>query len=127
MILDIETGRAITYQPHRPTWNLIQARMKPQQIADVVHEVWQRTSGVKIFSPSFIAGKNWTGTRLQPIYEDGAHYSEILAAMMWGLLAWEAIRQHPDQWFTLRAHFPVQDFEKRVYFRNRSSPIVGSA
>jgi hypothetical protein len=120
MILDIETKKPITHQPHPPTWRLIESRLSAAQREAIIDAITEKISDDdEIKVAAFMPGADWTGTPFQIIFERAARYNFDLAGLMFGLLAWEAFKRHPDEWLTVKTTFSGRDVENRVYFRRR--------
>ena len=62
-------------------------------------------------------GSDWSNTPFEIVYEKAARKNTDLARLMFGVLAWEAFKLHPDQWLTVKIQFPGRDVTNRAYFR----------
>jgi hypothetical protein len=120
MILDIDTKKSITRQPHPPTWRLLEARLTRAERENIIDAITERIGeDDEIKVAAFMPGSDWTDTPFQIIFEKAARNNFELAGLMFGLLAWEAFKRHPDEWLTLKTTFSGRDVENRVYFRRQ--------
>lgn len=96
---------------------LLLSRLDPAEAAAVRDALDGRIEGSRIETASWIPGADWRGTPYQPIYEKGARMNPEVAALMFGLMAWEAFERHEDDWYTGRFSMGGEEDRFRVYFK----------
>ncbi|MBN1516300.1 hypothetical protein JXA32_07000 [Candidatus Sumerlaeota bacterium] len=127
MLFDIN-GRQQTRIPHRQNYNRWRRRLSDadhEQIMETLFHVMNQAieSGEAqgengIFNSSFIPGANWTGTPYQPIYEAcGQDFEQ--AQLFYGLLVWEAVMLHDDDWIFIRQQNTPEHPLGLTYFLGR--------
>lgn len=120
-IRDMHSGAAVTgvlaSGERGRTFRLLCSRLSPAELADVRNALDTRIEGSRIETSSWIPGADWRGTAHQPIYEKGARRNPDLAALMFGLMAWEAFERHEDDWYTERFSMGGEEDRFRVYFK----------
>ncbi len=121
MIKDLDTGRHVTGVLDRgvrgETYKLILKRLSIAELDGVRNALDARIQGSRIETAAWIPGSDWRGTPYQAIYAVAARQNSDLAAMMFGLLAWEAFERHEDDWYTTRFSAGGEDDRFRVYFK----------
>ena len=65
MLIDIESGKEITYVPRRKTFDLLKKRLSPQEIDKIVVHINEliENAGGKIVTAGWLPGSDWSGTR----------------------------------------------------------------
>ncbi|WP_157216674.1 hypothetical protein [Flavisphingomonas formosensis] len=76
------------------TYQLLCSRLSPVELDDIRNALDGRIKGSRIETSSWIPGADWQGTPYQAIYEKGARMNPELAALMFGLIVWEAFERH---------------------------------
>jgi hypothetical protein len=99
------------------TYQLLCSRLSSVQLADIRDSLDDRIEGSRIETASWIPGADWRGTPYQAIYEHGARRNPDLAALMLGLIVWEAFERHEDDWYTERFSMGGEEDRFRVYFK----------
>lgn len=120
-IRDLHTGQAVTgvlqSGERGRTHRLLLQRLSPAELAAIRNALDARIAGSRIETSSWIPGADWRGTPYQPIYERGARFDPTLAALMFGLMVWEAFERHGDDWYTERFSMGGDEDRFRVYFK----------
>jgi len=120
-IKDLESGHQIIGVLEKGdrgrTYKLICDRLSREEISAVRTALDQRIEGSRIETSSWIPGSDWRLTPYQAIYEKAAKYNHDLAAMMFGLMVWEAFERHEDDWYTSRFSMGGEEDRFRVYFK----------
>jgi len=71
------------------------------QVFDEAIESGQAREQNGIVTSSYIPGRDWTNTPYQPIYEAcGENFDQ--ARLFFGLLVWDAVIQHENNWIFIR-------------------------
>lgn len=106
MLFDIE-GNTQTSIPRRPFYDQCRSNLTDldhEGIMAEVHRIMNQAiedgaqrGEVGIFNSSYVAGADWTDTPFQPIYE-ACGQDEDVAKLFYGLLVWEAVMCHDDDW-----------------------------
>jgi hypothetical protein len=121
-IRDLHNGNVVTgvlqSGERGRTYRLLQARLSPDEIAAIRDALNRRIEGRRIETASWIPGSDWRGTPYQAIYEKGARMNPDLAALMFGLMAWEAFERHEEDWYTERFSMGGEEDRFRVYFKS---------
>ena len=121
-IRDMHSGAAVTgvlaSGERGRTFRLLCSRLSPAELSDVRDALDARIEGSRVETASWIPGPDWRGTAYQPIYEKGARRNPELAALMFGLMAWEAFERHDDDWYTERFSMGGEEDRFRVYFKS---------
>jgi hypothetical protein len=99
------------------TYQLLCSRLSAAELADIRDALDIRIKGSRIETASWIPGSDWRNTPYQPIYEKGARLNPDLAALMFGLIVWEAFERHEDDWYTERFSMGYEEGRFRVYFK----------
>jgi hypothetical protein len=84
------------------TYRLLHSRLSLEEMAAIRDALDRRIEGRRIETASWIPGSDWSGTPYHAIYEKGARMNPDLAALMFGLMAWEAFERHEEDWYTER-------------------------
>jgi hypothetical protein len=121
-IRDLHNGNVVTgvlqSGERGRTYRLLQARLSPDEIAAIRDALNRRIEGRRIETASWIPGSDWRSTPYQAIYEKGARMNPDLAALMFGLMAWEAFERHEEDWYTERFSMGGEEDRFRVYFKS---------
>ncbi|WP_375428098.1 hypothetical protein [uncultured Sphingomonas sp.] len=121
-IRDLGSGNAVTgvlaSGDRGRTHRLLCSRLSAAELTAVRDELDHRIDGSRIETASWIPGSDWRGTPYQSIYEKGARFNPDLAALMFGLMVWEAFERHEDDWFTERFSMGGEENRFRVYFKS---------
>ena len=121
-IRDLHSGNIVTgvlqSGERGRTSRLLQARLSRDEIAAIRDALDRRIEGRRIETASWIPGSDWSGTPYQAIYEKGARMNPDLAALMFGLMAWEAFERHEENWYTERFSMGGEEDRFRVYFKS---------
>ncbi len=102
------------------TYRLLCSRLSSAELSDVRNALEERIEGSRIETASWIPGSDWRGTPYQAIYEKGARMNTDLAALMFGLIVWEAFERHEGDWYTERFSMGGEEDRFRVYFKRGS-------
>lgn len=102
------------------TYQLLCSRLTAVELADIRNALDSRIEGSRIETASWIPGADWRGTPYQAIYEKGARMNPDLAALMFGLIVWEAFERHEEDWYTERFSMGHEEDRFRVYFKRGS-------
>lgn len=102
------------------TYRLLCSRLSSVQLADIRNSQHDRIEGSRIETASWIPGADWRGTPYEAIYEHGVLRNPDLAALMFGLIVWEAFERHDNDWYTER--FSIGGEEDR--FASTSRPVA---
>lgn len=102
------------------TYRLLCSRLSPVELAEIRNALDGRIEGSRIETASWIPGADWRGTPYQAIYEKGARMNPDLAALMFGLIVWEAFERHEEDWYTERFSMGGEEDRFRVYFKPNS-------
>lgn len=78
-----------------------------------------KISGNDIHTAGWMPGKNWNGTPYQAIFEGPAQRDFQWAALMFGLMVWEAFERHPDNWYTGKFELDGVEIGSRTYWRRK--------
>jgi len=99
------------------TYQLLCSRLSSVELAEIRNALDVRIEGSRIETASWIPGADWRGTPYQSIYENGARMNPDLAALMFGLIVWEAFERHEEDWYTERFSMGGEEDRFRVYFK----------
>lgn len=99
------------------TYRLLCSRLSSAELSNIRSALDERIEGSRIETASWIPGSDWRGTPYQAIYERGARMNPDLAALMFGLIVWEAFERHEDDWYTERFSMGGEEDRFRVYFK----------
>ncbi|WP_043156630.1 hypothetical protein [Sphingomonas sp. STIS6.2] len=99
------------------TYRLLCSRLSSVELAEIRNALDVRIEGSRIETASWIPGADWRDTPYQSIYENGARMNPDLAALMFGLIVWEAFERHEEDWYTERFSMGGEEDRFRVYFK----------
>ncbi len=110
MLYDLDRKRQ-TLIPHQEDYNHWRGNLsdedyeniigKLHHVLDQAIECGQARKENGIITSSYIPGRDWTNTPYQPIYEScGRNFDQ--ARLFFGLLVWDAVMQHNNDWIFLR-------------------------
>lgn len=120
-ICDLHSGNAVkgVLQSGKrgQTYALLLSRLSMAELSAIRAALSERIEGSRIETASWIPGADWRGTPYQVIYEKGAKLNHDVAALMFGLMVWEAFEDHEDDWYTERFSMGGEEDRFRVYFK----------
>ena len=119
MLIEFESGKAITKVPYEQKYRRCMARLTSDEIAAIKSELASRFDATEIQTAGWMPGSDWSGTPFQPIYEKAAKQNQELAAQLFGLVVWETVMEHPDRWFSGRFEKDGEEIGSRTYFLER--------
>jgi len=121
-ICDMHSGRPVTgvlsSGERGRTHRLLCSRLTTAELAAIRGALDGRVQGSRIETASWISRTDWRGTPCQPIFEKDARRNPDMAALMFGLLVWEAFERHDDDWYTERFSMGGEGDRFRVYFKS---------
>lgn len=89
---------------------------------DYICQLIKDNSGDGYFHPAYNAGKDWSGTPLQPLYEKGCDHNEQDAAYLYGLLIKDVfINYIEEEWIVDKMGIQGRDFEQNYYMKKKQS------
>ncbi|WP_165837582.1 hypothetical protein [Zavarzinia aquatilis] len=121
-IRDMGSGKVVTgvlqTGERGKTYRKICSRLTENELAAIREALDSRIDGKEIETSSWIPGSDWKGTPYQAIYEQAAKMNPDLAALMFGLLVWEAFERDKNDWYTDKFSMGGEGDRFRVYFRS---------
>ena len=110
MLFDLD-GNLQAHIPHRVDYDRWRARLSDADHASIMEalhgimnaaiERGEDRNENGIFNSSYIPGADWRGTPYQPIYVAcGENFDH--ARFFYGLLVWEAVMNHGEEWVFIR-------------------------
>lgn len=119
MLIDIESGKEITYVPHPQTFNPLQTCLSPKEFDDIVVHINEliENAGGEIVTAGWLPGSDWSGTPFLPIYETTAKRNQDLAGKMFGLMVWYTVMKRPERWGFGRFEKDGREIGSMTYFR----------
>jgi len=120
-IYNFETGREVEgvlqHGERGKAYKLIMARLSKADLDNIRSALDAQISGDEIPTSSWIPGADWNGTAYFPLWEVAAKKNYTLAALMFGLMVWEAFERHPDKWYTGKFEKDGEEISGRTYFK----------
>lgn len=117
MLFDIK-GKRQSRIIHQADYNRWRASLNDadwEGIVQAVHEVMDRDG---VFKSSYLPGSDWTGTPYFPIWlAVGEDFDQ--ARLFFGLLVWEAVWLHPEEWYFVRQDSTGDEPTGMTYFRRQ--------
>lgn len=98
MLIQIDSGREITYIPHIGDWNTWRGRLTPEQWQAVRNELNARITAGEVHTAGWMPGADWNGTPFQPLYDVACRGNADAAALCFGLAVWVVMMEHPARW-----------------------------
>ncbi|MFH1892561.1 MAG: hypothetical protein ABIK83_07755 [Candidatus Zixiibacteriota bacterium] len=118
MLYDIH-GKKQSRIIHRGDYNQWRTNLSDSDwegIVAAVHEVMDRDG---VFKSSYLPGSDWNGTPYLPIwFAVGEDFDQ--ARLFFGLLVWEAVWLHPEDWYFVRQDSPGDEPTGMTYFRRQA-------
>lgn len=100
-------------------FKLITTRLDKRELDAIRGALDQQIAGSEIHTAGWMPGSDWRGTPYQALYEKGAKKDPTLAALMFGLLVWEAFERHDEEWLTGRFEKNGVEIGSRTYWRKK--------
>lgn len=127
MLYDID-GKRQTRIPHEGDYQEWRSLLRDRDHAAILaelHRVMDEAIALGedrgengMFCSSFLPGEDWTGTPYQPIWADACRRDVDQARLFYGLLVWEAVMTHGEEWVFYRAEDETRDRPLgMIYFR----------
>src|SRR3954454_25085175 len=88
----------ITKVPHRRDYDVWKHRLSPPKLAKIIRKLNTMIDGDEVHTSSWMPGRNWIGTAFQPIWEKACLKNDEAAAKCFGLILWEVMMEHPEDW-----------------------------
>lgn len=107
----IPKSREVNYQKWRK-------KLSNEEYNNAVSEIKRLINGKDNFNSSYLPGKNWLGTPLEPLYH-ACGKSEEQSGYFFGLLVWEVIIKDSDVWYFKSPDKDSDDPLGKVYFRKK--------
>jgi hypothetical protein len=117
MLLDINGKRQprIIHQIDYDRWRANLNDTDWEGIIKAVHQVMDRGN---VFKSSYLPGSDWTGTPYEPIwFAVGEDFDQ--ARLFFGLLVWEAVWLHSEEWHFVRQDDINDEPTGMTYFRRQ--------
>ncbi len=119
MLYDVDQNEH-TEMIHSSDYDRWRRRLSDEDHQRVIAALHQIMNENDIFKSSYLPGTNWNGTPYQPIYY-AVGESEIDAALFYGLLVWEAVQQHMNEWYFIKQQESDDQPTGMTYFRRSSN------
>lgn len=126
MLTDIYSGKQITNAVSQRNRAFYESRMKKlseeeyQEVMDYICELIATKCSKNAFYPGEAAGKDWTGTPLQTLYEKACGCDATEAGMLYGILVVEAfVDRIEEEWLRGTTQFAGRDFEQNWYMKKQ--------
>ena len=117
MLYTIEKEQ-IDYIPHRSDYDRWKRRLTDEEYNQIKAEIRKRIIGKEVNVASWIPGSNWGGTAFQCIYEKACRSDYASSAMFFGLIVWEVMIEHEDNWAFIKYNREDDSsIRSMVYFR----------
>jgi len=97
MLYSLELKR-ITEVPHDKEFKIWKSRLTSQEYCRLIDILTQKIDEDEIHTSSWIPGSDWSDTPYDIIWEKACHKDEQHAAFFFGLILWDAVMRHPDDW-----------------------------
>jgi hypothetical protein len=98
MLVNIDSMKPITRIPHRAFYDACMARMSKEDIDAIKAELNERIESDEVHTAGWMPGSDWTDTVFQPIYTDGCRNDPQRAGLLFGLIVWVVMMEHPQRW-----------------------------
>lgn len=112
-------GEEIKELYHKSEYNKVIAKLTAQEIVDIEKELEKIITAKlgsdeeKVFTSSWVPGKDWSGTVYHPIYTKGTAYNEEQAGKIFGLFFMKAFIENDNEWFFFK---PNSDEMRGSYY-----------
>jgi len=115
--------KEITDIPHRRKadfnrWRKKLADSDYEAVLDAINQYVNNVPLDKPFVSSFLPGKDWTGTVYQPLYI-ACGQSDEQSGWFFGLIVWQVMIDHDDEWFFKLADNDGDDVLGTTYWRKQ--------
>lgn len=104
----------IDYIPHKKDYDVWRKNLLDNDYIKIMESLEKNLDRGEVHVSSFIPGNDWTNTPYQPIYiacnEDEQH-----SAFFFGLLMWEAVMKHNDDWSFIK--YDDRNIKGMTYFK----------
>ena len=114
-----DQNKPIRAIPHRRVYDTYRSRLSQQEYDAIIKHLNNLVDGDEIHTSSWIPGSDWTGTVFQPIYEKACRKDFEASARFFGLLLWEVMMEHSEDWSFGRYQANDIPIEGMTYFRIR--------
>ena len=98
MLIDIDTGHALTHIPHKESFHTWRGRLSDGEYRAIEQELNRRIAGGEVHTAGWIPGADWRGTVFQPIYDHACHQDAEQAGLCFGLIMWVVMQRRPERW-----------------------------
>lgn len=114
MLYTIEDmSNPVVYIPHKREYTIWKNRLTEDEYEALVAILTSKLDTGKVLTSSFIPGKDWTGTPYQIIYEKACAENVQHSAFFFGLIMWDTVMRHPDNWAFIKS----ESVQGITYFR----------
>lgn len=113
MLFTIERVK-VDYIPHKRDYDRWRQSLSETDYVNIMESFEQILNNGEVHVSSFVPGNDWTNTPYQAIYiacdEDEQH-----SAFFFGLLMWEAVMRHNDNWSFIK--YDDKNIKGMTYFK----------
>lgn len=89
--------------PHGTDYNRWRDRLSNDNYHAIMNKLEEILNSDNVLVSSYIPGNDWTGTVFDPIYNEACNRNIRHSALFFGLLMWEAVMKHPDNWSFIKS------------------------
>lgn len=120
MLVDLMSGKEITYIPYEKDYRRFMSLMTREEIDRIEAALNDLIDGTEIQTAGWMPGHNWIGTPYEPIYTKAARRNYELSAQCFGLMVWVVFMKRPERWTSGRFEKDGEPIGSRTYFQPRA-------
>ena len=104
----------IDYIPHKKDYDAWRNNLSDDDYVIIMESFEKILDSGEVHVSSFIPGNDWSNTPYQPLYI-ACDENEKLSGYFFGLLFWEAVMKHNDNWSFLK--YDDRNIKGMTYFK----------